>query len=125
MKLFFQAFIAVLLLCDGVLLAADTAAGIPAKVVTTLDLRELLLHTKWSWKNVSAGVPDRECVFMSDGTFHHPHFVATFTIKDLHVVELAAKGKHALLTFNKDYTAFEAIDFEKHGITGKRLQGER
>jgi hypothetical protein len=125
MRLFFQAIIAVLLLGDGVLFAADTAAKIPAKVVTTLDLRELLLHTKWSWKNVSAGVPDRECVFMADGTFHHPHFVATFTIKDLHVVELAAKGKHAVLTFNQNYTTFEAIDFEKHGISGKRLQEAR
>jgi hypothetical protein len=31
------------------------------------------------------------------------------------------KGGKAVLTFNADYTAFEAIDFNSKRITGKRL----
>ena len=113
--------IALALLCFSPLaFAADAKPAIPAKIVTPPDFRELLLHTKWTWKNVTAGIPDRECVFMADGTFRHPHFVAKFTIKDMHTVELAAKGKHAEMTFDADYKSFEAIDFEKHRITGQR-----
>ena len=80
----------------------------------------LLLNTKWMWKNVSAGVPDRECIFMEDGTFRHPLFIAKFLVKDTHTVELTLKSKHALLTFDQAYQSFEAIDFQKHRITGKR-----
>jgi hypothetical protein len=95
--------------------------SIPKKIVTTTDFRQLLLATKWSWRNVSAGVPDRECIFMADGTFRHPHFVAQFKIMDINTVELHKKGGKAVLTFDKFYTSFEAIDFEKHRITGRRL----
>ena len=101
---------------------SDTAPTIPKRIGTTADFRQLLLATKWSWRNVSADVPDRECVFMADGTFRHPHFVAQFAVKDIHVVELFAKKKRkAVMTFNEDYTSFEAIDFENHRITGRRL----
>ena len=99
----------------------DTSPTIPKRIGTTVDFRQLLLATKWSWRNVSVDVPDRECVFMADGTFRHPHFVAQFSIKDIHVVELIAKKKRkAVMTFNADYTSFEAIDFENHRITGRR-----
>jgi hypothetical protein len=98
-------------------------AGEPAvrPVVTEADFRELLLHTKWTWRNVQAGVPDRECIFMADGTFRHPNFVAKFAIKDLHVVQLNRKDGKAVLTFDKNYTSFEAVDFNNKRITGKRL----
>lgn len=86
-----------------------------------MDFREMLLASKWSWRNVKAGVPDRECVFMEDGTFRHPNFVAKFAIKDIHVVELRRKGGKATLTFDATYQNFEAIDFEGHRITGSRL----
>ena len=94
---------------------------IPSRIGTTEHLRQLLINTKWAWQNVQAGVPDRECVFMEDGTFRHPNFIAKYKIKDLHVVELIRKGGKAVLTFNDSYSAFEAIDFNDKRITGKRL----
>lgn len=103
------------------LVCAEAPPKVPKKIGTTTDFRQLLLATKWSWRNVSAGVPDRECVFMADGTFRHPHFVAKFTIKDINVVELTRKGGKAVLTFDPTYTSFEAIDFDDHRITGRRL----
>jgi hypothetical protein len=100
----------------------DVATTVPKRIGTTADFRQLLLATKWTWRNASAGVPDRECVFMADGTFRHPHFVAQFSVKDMHVVELFAKKKRkAVMTFSEDYKSFEAIDFENHRITGRRL----
>ncbi len=120
MKRVLASIIALLIIGSAISLA-ETKEEALRKIVTTADFRELLLHTKWSWRNVTAGVPDRECTFMEDGTFHHPHFVAKFTIKDLHVVELAARGKHATMTFDAGYQSFQAVDFEKHGITGRRL----
>jgi len=119
---------------------AEMPAVLPPKVSTTSDFRQLLLATKWSWRNVAANVPDRECVFMSDGTFRHPHFVAKFTIKDINTVELtklndSEKGSKdskdakkpkgaetAILTFDPAYMSFEALDFDKaRRITGKRV----
>jgi hypothetical protein len=98
---------------------------VPDHVATTEDFRQLLLATKWSWRNVSAGVPDRECVFMPDGTFRHPHFVATFTIKGINVVELHNKTGTAILTFDPAYMSFEALDFDKkRRITGVRLSSK-
>jgi hypothetical protein len=97
------------------------APEIPERVGTTEHFRQLLLATKWSWRNVQAGVPDRECVFMEDGSVRHPNYVAKFKIKDLHVVELIRKGGKAVLTFDESYTRFEAIDFNKKRITGSRL----
>jgi hypothetical protein len=88
---------------------------------TTMDVRAFLIGTKWSWRNVSAGVPDRECIFMADGTFRHPHFVAKFTVKDPHTVVLTKKGGKAVLTFDADYQSFEALDFNQVRITGGRL----
>lgn len=103
-------------------LRAEAPSSVPKKIGTTAAFRELLLATKWSWRNVSAGVPDRECVFMADGTFRHPHFVANFTIKDINVVQLTKKkGGKAVLTFDKTYMSFEAIDFDNRRITGRRL----
>ena len=115
-RLYFFAFV----LLSPLLLCAEVPQGVPSRIGTTTDFRQLLLATKWSWRNVSAGVPDRECVFMADGTFRHPHFVAKFTIKDIHVVELTRKGGKALLTFDPIYTRFEAIDFDNRRITGSR-----
>ncbi len=103
------------------LLVSSKLPEIPSRVGTTEQFRQLLLATKWSWRNVQAGVPDRECVFMEDGTFRHPNFVAKFKIKDLHVVELIRKGGKAVLMFNESYTSFEAIDFNQKRITGSRL----
>ncbi|GEP44276.1 hypothetical protein [Brevifollis gellanilyticus] len=97
---------------------------VPSRVGTTEHFRQLLLATKWAWQNVQAGVPDRECVFMEDGTFRHPNFTAKFKVKDLHTVELHRQGEKkgkAVLTFNESYSAFEAIDFNDKRITGKRL----
>lgn len=88
---------------------------------TTMDVRAFLIGTKWTWRNVSAGVPDRECIFMADGTFRHPHFVAKFTVKDPHTVVLTKKGGKAVLTFDADYKNFEALDFTQLRITGSRL----
>ena len=88
---------------------------------TTMDVRAFLIGTKWSWRNVSAGVPDRECIFMADGTFRHPHFVAKFTVKDPHTVVLTKKGGKAVLTFDADYQSFEALDFNQVRITGSKL----
>lgn len=102
-------------------LASSKQPEIPSRVGTTEHFRQLLLATKWSWRNVQAGVPDRECIFMDDGTFRHPNFVAKFKIKDMHVVELIRKGGKAVLTFDESYTRFEAIDFNKKRITGSRL----
>ena len=36
------------------------------------------------------------------------------------VVELTRKGGKAVMTFDKNYTSFEAIDFQNKRITGKR-----
>ncbi len=88
---------------------------------TTMDVRTFLIGTKWSWRNVNAGVPERECVFMADGTFRHPHFVAKFTVKDPHTVVLTKKGGKAVLTFDTDYKNFEALDFTQLRITGSKL----
>ena len=95
----------------------------PNKISTTADFRDLLLTNKWSWRNVSAGVPDRECVFMPDGTFRHPNFTAKFTIKDIKTVELNRKGgERAVMTFSPDYMNFDVLDFDKaRRITGQRL----
>lgn len=113
--------LALILLLPSMLRAELPPPKVPAKVSTTEDFRQLLLATKWSWRNVSAGVPDRECVFMPDGTFRHPHFTARFTIKDIHVVELNRKDGKAVLTFDPTYMSFEALDFEKaRRITGQR-----
>lgn len=102
--------------------AALQAKDPPKRIGTTANFRELLLNTKWTWHNASANVPDRECVFMDDGTFRHPHFVADFVIKDINVVELHKKGGgQAKITFDPSYMTFEAIDFENHRITGRRL----
>ncbi|MDZ4405681.1 hypothetical protein [Prosthecobacter sp.] len=101
--------------------AAKTPPAAPKKGGTTVDVRAFLIGTKWSWRNVSAGVPDRECIFMDDGTFRHPHFVAKFTVKDPHVVVLTKKGGKAVLTFDTDFKTFEAIDFNNVRITGSRL----
>jgi len=112
---------ALLCLLPLALLAELPPPKVPAKVSTTEDFRQLLLATKWSWRNVSAGVPDRECVFMPDGTFRHPHFTARFTIKDTRVVELNRKDGKAVLTFDPTYMNFEALDFDKaRRITGQR-----
>lgn len=86
-----------------------------------MDVRTFLIGTKWSWRNVSAGVPDRECIFMEDDTFRHPHFVAKFTVKEPLVVVLIKKGGKAVLTFDPTFTRFEAIDFDNRRITGSRL----
>jgi hypothetical protein len=108
-------------------LALSTNAQLPTKqpkkISTTADFRDLLLSNKWSWRNVSAGVPDRECVFMPDGTFRHPNFTARFTIKDIKTVELNRKGgERAVMTFNPDYMSFDVLDFDKaRRITGQRL----
>lgn len=88
---------------------------------TTMAVRAFLIGSKWSWRNVSAGIPDRECLFMADGTFRHPHFVAKFTVKDPHTVVLTRKGGKAVLTFSADFKTFEAIDFNHVRITGSRL----
>ncbi len=88
---------------------------------TTMDVRAFLIGTKWSWRNVSARVPDRECIFMADGTFRHPHFVAKFTVKDPHTVVLTKKGGRSVLNFDADYQNFEALDFNQVRITGSRL----
>jgi hypothetical protein len=88
---------------------------------TTMAVRAFLIGTKWSWRNVSARIPDRECIFMSDGTFRHPHFIAKFTVKDPHTVVLTRKGGKAVLTFDADFKNFEAIDFDNVRITGSRL----
>lgn len=88
---------------------------------TTMDVRAFLINTKWSWRNVRAGVPDRECVFMADGTFRHPNFVAKFTVKDPHTVVLTRKGGKAVLTFDAEFQNFEALDFNQVRITGSRL----
>ena len=95
----------------------------PSRISTRAHLRDFLLTNKWSWRNVSAGVPDRECVFMPDGTFRHPHFTAKFVIKDIKTVELNRKGgEQAVMTFSDDYSTFEVLDFDKaRRITGKRL----
>lgn len=85
-----------------------------------MEVRAFLIGTKWSWRNVRAGVPDRECVFMADGTFRHPHFSAKFTVKDPHTVVLTKKGGKAVLTFDADYQNFEALDFDRVRITGSR-----
>jgi hypothetical protein len=105
---------------------AQLPAKKPNKISITADFRDLLLTNKWSWRNVSAGVPDRECVFMPDGTFRHPNFTASFTVKDIKTVELSRKkdGKteRAVMTFNPDYMSFEVLDFDKaRRITGQRL----
>jgi hypothetical protein len=99
--------------------AVAPASAAPSAIRTTEDFRQLLIATKWTWRN--EGFPDQECVFMGDGTFRHPHFVAKYTIRDLQVVELARKDGKAVLTFDPTYTTFEAIDFEKHRITGGRV----
>ena len=122
MKLLFLA----LLILSPLTLRAELPAVRPEKVSTTADFRQLLLTTKWSWINVSAGVPDRECVFMPDGTFRHPNFVAKFTIKDITTVILTRKKgdkpESAVMTFAPDYQSFEVLDFDKkRRITGKRL----
>lgn len=102
-------------------LRAELLPKMPDKVSTTEDFRQLLLSTKWMWKNVSANVPDRECVFMPDGTFRHPHFVAKFLIKDIKTVDLIRKEGIATLVFDPTYTKFEALDFDKkRRITGYR-----
>lgn len=113
--------LATLLLCVVALTLLGETPSLPKRIGTTADFRQLLLATKWSWRNVVAGVPDRECVFMSDGTFRHPNFVAKFVIKDINIVELTRKGGKAVMTFDKDYQSFEAIDFQNKRITGKRL----
>ena len=102
---------------------AEPPPAAPKRVGITADFRQLLLAHKWSWSNVSAGVPDRECVFMPDGTFRHPHFTARFAIKDLHTVILnRAGGERAVMTFRPDYKSFEVLDFDKkRRITGKQL----
>lgn len=115
-----------LLILSPLTLRAELPAVRPAKVSTTADFRQLLLTTKWSWINVVAGVPDRECVFMPDGTFRHPNFVAKFTIKDISVVVLNRKKddkpETAVMTFAPDYLSFEVLDFDKkRRITGKRV----
>ncbi|QIF02995.1 hypothetical protein [Roseimicrobium sp. ORNL1] len=104
-------------------LHAELPPKAPQKVSTEADFRQLLLTNKWSWRNVSAGIPDRECVFMPDGTFRHPNFTAKFTIKDIHVVDLNRKGgERAVMTFSPDYMTFEVLDFDqKRRITGQRL----
>lgn len=109
------------LLVIAPLLLAQTPEP-PRRVGTTADFRQLLLSTKWSWRNVKAGVPDRECVFMDDGTFRHPNFVAKFTIKDIYVVELKRPGGKAVMTFDPTFMKFEAIDFNQQRITGSRVQ---
>ena len=116
-----------LLLCSLITLTSLASAQLPPKepsrISTTANLRDFLLTNKWSWRNVSAGVPDRECVFMPDGTFRHPHFTAKFVIKDIRTVELNRKGgEQAVMTFSDDYSTFEVLDFDKaRRITGKRL----
>ena len=75
---------------------------------------------------MSANIPDRECVFMDDGTFRHPNFVATFTVKDVGLVELMKKGakgtEKAVMKFDAAFMTFEAMDFGgKRRITGRRL----
>ena len=105
---------------------AQLPAKEPNKISTSADFRDLLLTNKWSWRNVSAGVPDRECVFMPDGTFRHPNFAARFTIKDIKTVELNrkkdGKAERAVMTFNPDYMSFDVLDFDKaRRITGQRL----
>lgn len=104
-------------------LRADLPPSPPKKVSTTADLRQLLLTHKWSWRNVSANIPDRECVFMTDGTFRHPNFTAKFTVKDIKTVVLNRKGgERAVMTFSSDYQSFEVLDFDqKRRITGQRL----
>ncbi|WP_038168733.1 hypothetical protein [Verrucomicrobium sp. BvORR106] len=115
-----------LLLCSLIAFTSLAKAQLPPKepsrISTTANLRDFLLTNKWSWRNVSAGVPDRECVFMPDGTFRHPHFTAKFVIKDIKTVELNRKGgEHAVMTFSDDYATFEVLDFDKaRRITGKR-----
>jgi hypothetical protein len=103
-----------------ILLRAEIPPEIPSKVITTEDFRQLLLATKWIWKNEIAKAPDRECVFMADGTFRHPNFVAKFIIKDVNTVELIRKGGRAKMIFDPTYLKFEAVDFENHRITGVR-----
>lgn len=107
----------------GLVLHAELPPKPPQKVSTMADFRQLLLTNKWSWRNVSADIPDRECVFMPDGTFRHPNFTAKFTIKDIHVVDLNRKGgERAVMTFSPDYMTFEVLDFDqKRRITGQRL----
>ncbi|WP_009961954.1 hypothetical protein [Verrucomicrobium spinosum] len=112
-----------LLLTFTLVASAQLPPKEPSRVSTTANLRDFLLTSKWSWRNVSAGVPDRECVFMPDGTFRHPHFTAKFVIKDIKTVELNRKGgEQAVMTFSDDYSTFEVLDFDKaRRITGKRL----
>lgn len=110
-----------ILLTLALSMRAEMPPKMPAKVSTTEDFRQLLLSSKWMWKNVSANVPDRECVFMPDGTFRHPHFVAKFLIKDIKTVDLVRKDGIATLVFDATYTKFEALDFDhKRRITGYR-----
>ncbi len=121
MKTLLFAFVAGLLITAAL---AELPPVMPKKISTTADFRQLLLTTKWSWRNPVGNVPDRECVFMPDGTFRHPHFVAKFTIKDINTVELSKPKEKspAILTFAADYMSFEGLDFDKERrVSGKRL----
>jgi hypothetical protein len=46
-----------------------------------MAVRAFFIGTKWSWRNVSARIPDRECIFMSDGTFNADGRVLTDGLK--------------------------------------------
>jgi len=83
------------------------------------DLHAILGDTDWSWERGNA-TPNLH--FAKDGTFHHDAFNGTWKVTSLHTARLKAAFGEFTLTFNGDFTAYEATsgDPQKQGVKGKR-----
>jgi hypothetical protein len=109
-----------LLVATGLSALAQTAAppSNPRKVLTQADFKKVLCDTTWTWER--AGAKPQTLTFASNGNATNNHWVAKYTLLNLHEVTLRMRNKTARLSFAPDHQSFTGIDFnEATKVTGK------
>ena len=100
--------------------AQSPAPAAHPRILTENDFRAFLLATTWTWTRQGAST-DEKIRFLDDGTAHHSFFVAKFSIKNTHEIEMVFNRQTAKLTFDPTYSRYDGTDFGG----GRAVEGER
>ena len=95
-------------------------AAARSRILTEDDFRAFLLTTTWTWMRQD-GPTDEKIRFLDDGTAHHSSFVAKFSIRNTHTVDLLFNRQTARLIFDPTYKHYLGTDFDG----ARAVQGER
>lgn len=88
------------------------------KVLTQADFKKVLCATPWTWER--SGAKPQTITFAPNGNATNNHWVAKYTLLNLHEVSLRLGNKRARLIFAPDHESFAGIDFnEATKVAGK------